>query len=828
MSDKLELRVVFAAVDKFSSAARAIRGAAQSTSKELKEAKEALKGLENNQKLIDSFRSTNKNLGITQNDLKLARERVEQMAKAMQDIGLPSAKMQRDFKAATEDARNLSATVNRLAEKKQRLRGEMSAVGIDTKKLSEHQRDLKGKIEAATAAVTKQDEALKQVNETQRKVHQFKADLQSAREKAGGIAAKGAGAMAAGAAISAGAGYTVAKFADLQESTTLLKTSMMDASGNVDSSFDAIMKKANELGAALPGTTRDFVEAARALKQQGLGSPTIVNGGLQASAYLGVRFKMDQARSAEFIAKAKEAHGLKDSDLPAAADYMHRAKEAYGLKQDDIYESMKYAATDLNLKGQVGDMKKLKEYLAIQGAAGQAGLEGSTFGTNFSHMLKVMASVSGKLDGARGQEGKEVKELLDKFKIQFDFYGKDGKFLGFENMVRELQKLKPLKDQDQERVLKKLFDTEGSRVAGLLLKMGTDGYQQNLTKLDNIASLNKVIDEMSKTLTFQTEAFQGNLETLSASVGQHLEPMAAGSLENLNKVIEFAQKFNQEHPVFSGNLIKAVTILGTLLTVLGGIAIAMSVFTLIGPYVAALGIGANFAALLSGSLGILKGAIIGVGRALLMNPIGLIITGIAIAAFLIYKYWEPIKAFFSDLWSGVSTATKLAWNELQEWFSTLPDYFKRIGTAITDGLWGGLKNGFAWVKEKLGIQAKELPKPVEAALDVHSPSRVFERIGNFTMLGLEKGLAGGEDGPLSALAGTARKLAALGAGVALGAAPMAASAGSLTSGGDNYYITIQAPAGSDAPALAAEVERVLERIQSRKAAAQRSRLRDME
>jgi hypothetical protein len=35
------------------------------------------------------------------------------------------------------------------------------------------------------------------------------------------------------------------------------------------------------------------------------------------------------------------------------------------------------------------------------------------------------------------------------------------------------------------------------------------------------------------------------------------------------------------------------------------------------------------------------------GRALLMNPIGLLITGIAVSAYLIYRYWEPIKGFFN-------------------------------------------------------------------------------------------------------------------------------------------------------------------------------------
>lgn len=37
------------------------------------------------------------------------------------------------------------------------------------------------------------------------------------------------------------------------------------------------------------------------------------------------------------------------------------------------------------------------------------------------------------------------------------------------------------------------------------------------------------------------------------------------------------------------------------------------------------------------------------------NPIILILTAIAVAALLIYTYWEPIKAFFLDLWEGIKS-----------------------------------------------------------------------------------------------------------------------------------------------------------------------------
>jgi phage-related protein len=44
------------------------------------------------------------------------------------------------------------------------------------------------------------------------------------------------------------------------------------------------------------------------------------------------------------------------------------------------------------------------------------------------------------------------------------------------------------------------------------------------------------------------------------------------------------------------------------------------------------------------------------GRALLMNPIGLAITAIGVAAYLIYRNWTPIKTFFIGLWASVKNA----------------------------------------------------------------------------------------------------------------------------------------------------------------------------
>ena len=69
-----------------------------------------------------------------------------------------------------------------------------------------------------------------------------------------------------------------------------------------------------------------------------------------------------------------------------------------------------------------------------------------------------------------------------------------------------------------------------------------------------------------------------------------------------------------------------------------------------------------------------------VGRALLANPIGLVVGAIAAAAFLIIKYWEPIKAFFLKLWEPIKAVFFSVWNSITGFFS---------------GIWEGIKSLFS-------------------------------------------------------------------------------------------------------------------------------------
>ena len=107
------------------------------------------------------------------------------------------------------------------------------------------------------------------------------------------------------------------------------------------------------------------------------------------------------------------------------------------------------------------------------------------------------------------------------------------------------------------------------------------------------------------------------------------------------------------------------------------------------------------------ALPIVGKAILWIGRALMANPIGLIIMAIGLAAYFIIKHWTPIKAFFGELWDGIKDGALMLWNFIIEYspFGLLVKGVKKL-KELLKGFWGDKDN-------KVAIEAtkhiKQLP-----------------------------------------------------------------------------------------------------------------------
>lgn len=143
-------------------------------------------------------------------------------------------------------------------------------------------------------------------------------------------------------------------------------------------------------------------------------------------------------------------------------------------------------------------------------------------------------------------------------------------------------------------------------------------------------------------------------------------------------------------------------------------------------------------------------AVLWLGRALLMNPIGLLITGIALGAYLLYRYWEPIKGFFSGLWTeikagfngGLSGITSLildfsplglfyrAFAGVMSYFGIeLPGKFSEFGGMLMTGLVNGISNMAGALRDSVVGIGSSVKGWFTETLGIQSPSRVFMGYG---------------------------------------------------------------------------------------------------
>jgi hypothetical protein len=164
-------------------------------------------------------------------------------------------------------------------------------------------------------------------------------------------------------------------------------------------------------------------------------------------------------------------------------------------------------------------------------------------------------------------------------------------------------------------------------------------------------------------------------------------------------------------------------------------------FSRIGPWLGRLaGMGQTLARVLGGRLlsaAMSAGrAIMFIGRALLMNPIGLAITAIAIAAYLIYKHWDTIKPWFIKLWAGVKAVFTSTW----DWMKGMVSGFTDFGSQIIDGLMNGIKSKFGEAKATIVGFGTNIKGWFADTLGIQSPSRVFLGFGDNIAQGAALGI----------------------------------------------------------------------------------------
>lgn len=461
------------------------------------------------------------------------------------------------------------------------------------------------------------------VERAHQRARQLKQTLQAGAQALPELAVQGAAGYYAGRALMA---PPVRAYADLEEATVGLKTAMLDAKLQVNKAFPAIAKKAEELGNKLPGSTKDFFQGATELIRQGVSPELVAGGALEASAKFGVLMKMNQGQAAATIAKVREAYGLQANELPQMADLMQRTAFASGVNPQDFLETAKYAAPVYNTMKLTG-LGKGRELLALQGLLAGVGLEGTSFGTNFSQMLQRLSQTDSRLS-RKSPEAKQVRELLASHGIDMSFYGADGEFKGTENMLAELAKLRKLSTVDKQHVTKTLFGDEAGRPAQILADKGLEAYREQLQRMDSQASLDQRLDLVMSSFAAKLESLGGTITNVMAQIATPLGNAAKPVMDRANGFFGGFGNFVADNPVAGTAGLVGTSFLGAALAMKTGGAL-LNVVRGSGPAASAT-VGATGAGLATAAAPSLMSRLAGAGR--FLGP-GLAVAGAGLESY---------------------------------------------------------------------------------------------------------------------------------------------------------------------------------------------------
>jgi len=133
------------------------------------------------------------------------------------------------------------------------------------------------------------------------------------------------------------------------------------------------------------------------------------------------------------------------------------------------------------------------------------------------------------------------------------------------------------------------------------------------------------------------------------------------------------------------------------------------------------------------------GGIRALTMALMTNPIGLVIGAIALGGALIYKYWEPLKAFFSGLWDGIvqgASPVMEALSPLEPAFRLVGDAISWVGSAIGDAI-GWIGSLFEPVNSSSAAlqEANQVGQSVGQTIGTLLVAPIRLAVGVFTALG---------------------------------------------------------------------------------------------
>lgn len=802
----LSIRVAFSAIDKLtrpvSAASKAIGGLSDS----LKKTQSSIKDLEKSASSFDRLRAQANDTALKLRSTQRAFDGLNQKQREGGQL----------TEAQTTRLETLRNKLSRLTDTYNKQTTQLRAAG---QAVRQHGVNLTAGSGAVQSAIRRTEQyALSLERERQRLAAVTRAQASYEKAKETGARLRGGGTMAIAGAAAAGytGGRFLAPAVGFDEEMSRVQALTRLDKG--DSQLAALRAQAKKLGAETAFTTRDAASGQAFLAMAGF-TPQSIQAALPGVLNMALAGGMDLGESADIGSNILSQFRLDPKEMDRVSDVLTAAFTRTNTDLRGIGEAMTYAGVGAEKLGvSVEEAAALVGVLAAQGIRGSMAGTGlraslsrlaSPVGKAKDALKELGVSVADSTGKMRPIEG----VLTDLFKTTKKYGNTDQlsffKDIAGEEAANSLQTLVQAAGSGQlQKLLSELKKSQGEALKAA--KVMADNLGGDLKNLDSAwegfriqveettdGPLRKLTQNLSEVITAASEWVKANprlaqtlllvvggalalavaIGALSLAVGILIGPLAklqlgftllTGGRGILGTVAAFRTLGTAAGPVMASIRGWPVVIsgiasgFGRISAILPAIRAGL-LGAFLAPGAALTSLGKNLGMLmlrltgLPALWGMITGAVSVLGGALsfLLSPIGLIGAAFVAAGLLIWRYWEPIKAFFTGLFTGVMQAllplrdsfaafspilesvgdgVKSVW----QWFTNLLspiqtskdtlDKCASAGSTFGNVLGGALQvvlipakallDTLAWILEKLGVlpdEAERARKKIEDA-----------------------------------------------------------------------------------------------------------------
>lgn len=857
MARDLNLKVNLQALDNASRTFRNIAGGAVGLGRALKDTRGELKGLQALQKDVSSFRNLKGAADQTGGALQANRERIKALSREMASTATPTRALTREFQSAVRQGHALKQKHNEQQRELQGLRGKLGEAGISTRNLSDHERELRQRVERTNQTLGLQESRLKSLTAQQKRLGQAKAEYERSQQLAGSMAATGAGALGAGAAAGAPVLAVISSYSTFEDAMLGVAKQVegaRDESGQLTDVYYEMGAAIKSLGERIPMATTEIAALVEGGARMGIQGKDNLLAFAEVAANAATAFELPADQIGENLARIANLYKMPIQNIGELGDAINYLDDNAQSKGGDIIDVMQRTA---GITASVG--MSFRDAAALGSTFLSLGASAEVAGTATNAMIRELAIA--------GEQPKRFQKGLKALGLESEAVQRGMATNATDTIQSVLKAINALPKDEQLTVTTQLFGKEfGDDAAKLASNMGELQRQIDLANADGSkGTMQREADIRSDALSARMQMTQNRMFGLSATLGQTLRPALIELGEGFNRVLGRVTAWAEANPELVFSLLKLTGGIAALAAGFGTITLAMA--SILGPFamlrygMTVLGIKGGGLATTLFNLGKTALPLVATGlrlvaTAAMANPVGALVGALALGAMLIYANWSRVGPFFLGLWSEIKQGVAgglagigalllnfsplgflyRAFAGVMSWFGVeLPSKFSEFGANLIQGLINGFTSMFPNLTAAIGGAADSVIGTFKNLLGIHSPSRVFAELGGHTMDGLAVGLEQGQGNPFAALANVGNGMAEVGANVMADVPfdtrpPLAAGgrAAAAQSAGATISITINAAPGQDANAIARAVAAELDRREREKGARARSSLFDQD